>query len=122
MNIQKRIGFLTTLKNGWYDGKEGCALTNLQWLSDFFKLHKSLPSPRLYPTIDGNVIFEWDVNDWSIGLEFNLETKIGLFSKINLTSNYSYENQFDLTQNHEVERLIQNLKIWKLGNMDCTPH
>lgn len=111
MDIQKRMDFLSTLKNGWYDGKEGRALTNLQWLSDFFKLHTSLPSPRLYPTIDGNVMFEWDFDDWSIGLEFNLETKIGLFSKINLTSDYSYVNSFDLTQNHEVERLIQNLKI-----------
>ena len=77
LDIGKRIDDLLQLKKGWLDGRgvslspEGC-----QQITDGFDFlfNKNLPLPFLFPTPEGGLSLEWDVEDRSMVMEVDLFT------------------------------------------------
>jgi hypothetical protein len=115
--ITNRLVQLASLKNGWLNG-EGVSPSPEQ-LFKFGKifLHEydpGLPKPYFYPTCQGGLIVEWDINDWMVSLEINLETDNAQFDAIRKDSDDTLERQMNI--NSLSDWVLLNLLLWKMKN------
>lgn len=82
-----RIDELRTLQNGWLDGL-GLAPKKdfLDWLSNQFEKNyqKDLPWPYLFPTPEGGILLEWDLEENEISLDIDPGSKIAFYHKLNM--------------------------------------
>lgn len=89
LDIEARLEELSLLENGWLNGK-GKALNKekAKLVSEYFYsfYSDSLPLPYLYPTAEGGLQAEWEINDWDISLEIDLEKLIAELHALNLQS------------------------------------
>lgn len=91
-HIEDSLYKLTQLTDGWFDGFYGkhineSPLTDLIQIFEKF-YDKKLTLPAIFPTIDGNIQFEWSLNDYEISLYVEIESKKGelyLLNTINKT-------------------------------------
>jgi hypothetical protein len=82
-DVSTRLEELSYLNEGWMNG-EGTVLDKkgLFWLAEHFELNYNselLPLPATFPTIDGQIQFEWSLNNYEVSLGVNLTDKSGDF-------------------------------------------
>ena len=103
--IKKRLDYLATLEDGWYDGLQGKPLEN-KGLTDlynaFFVYYDStLPLPSLYPTLDGKIQAEWSLPKYELSITFNILDKTASYQFLVLATdeteegNLNFKNRMD---------------------------
>ena len=76
--IAVQLRTLRDLEPGWIDGEgEVPEPEGLRWLEALLLrlTAEGLPTPRLYPTLEGGVHAEWAIRGWEISATFDLDTK-----------------------------------------------
>jgi hypothetical protein len=101
LDITLRLEDLAKLQEGWLDGSgrslnEEALVALANHFDTFFD--DDLPLPFLYPTPEGGVQAEWNLNqnEWSVTLEVALEKLEGEFQAFNLKSKDCQEHLFSL--------------------------
>ena len=103
--IKKRLDYLSTLQNGWYDGTQGISL-DIKGLADlsnafFVRYDPTLPLPALYPTLDGKVQAEWSLPKYELSITFNILDKTASYQFLVLATdeteegNLNFKNRMD---------------------------
>ena len=87
------------MEDGWLDG-QGCApdRDGLAWLAERFERNwpSDLPSPYLYPTVEGGVQAEWSLPPVEVSLEIDLATRTGEWHALNLVTGAEETRACDL--------------------------
>ena len=113
LDVTLRLEQISALNEGWLDGK-GLAppKDKLDWLAKAFDSNydSDLPLPYLYPTTEGGVQAEWNLNDWSVSLEINLDNQQGEYQALNLKDQTCTELQISLADSNGWNQLNQALK------------
>ncbi|MHB8878865.1 MAG: hypothetical protein ACYC8T_34625 [Myxococcaceae bacterium] len=99
-SVEDRIQELSALEPGWLDGA-GAKLppTELEWVRGLLlglMVEEGLPKPRLYPTEGGGIRAEWMAGDWSISLEIMLPERTAWLHALNLSTDETQEEDFEL--------------------------
>jgi len=102
LNVINRLLYLASV-----DLKINNNINGLYEFIEKFELFFSelLPSPYIYPSIDneGGIIAEWDVGDFSISLDVNLQ---------NMKANYEVANLIDVKFDQSYELDLNNSEDW----------
>lgn len=117
LDVPSRLDEFLTLKDGWYDGEQGQAIepNALEWLGETFDINfnnEAFPLPATFPTLDGNVQFEWDANGYQVSLEVFLNDKQADFYAYSVQSKDEKEEKLDLSQNEgwiQLNKLMQEI-------------
>jgi hypothetical protein len=100
LGLTKRLDYLATLKDGWYDGIQGKSLNSqsLHWLSDAFRNYydTTLPLPSLYPTLDGKVQAEWSLPVYELSMTFDINNKAITYQFLRLDNDDTEEGSLPL--------------------------
>lgn len=74
------------LQDGWFDGgSKAFSREGLEWLKrSFDEYSEHLPRPYFFPTPEGKVLVEWEMESWRPSLEVDLEAKTCELHSINL--------------------------------------
>jgi hypothetical protein len=100
LDIASRLDEISNLQDGWLDGqghapsKDG--LVQLGKLFDT-SFDADLALPFIYPTAEGGVQAEWNMNDWAVTLEIDLATFRGEYQALNLNNTLCDERTIDLS-------------------------
>lgn len=108
-----RLNQLALLENGWFDGKgKAPAKEKLEWLAEAFEsdFDSDLPLPYLYPTAEGGVQAEWNLNDWAVTLEIELESRKAEYQALNLKDLSSKDIELALGEDVGWKTLNDELK------------
>jgi hypothetical protein len=95
------------------DGKgKAPAKEKLEWLAEAFEsdFDSDLPLPYLYPTADGGVQAEWNVNDWAVTLEVDLNSRRAEYQAFNLKDLSSKDLELPLGEDLGWKMLNDELK------------
>jgi hypothetical protein len=100
-DVPARLEELVQLKGGWLDDEsegEPLPVDEVSWLTETFENYypQDTPLPATFPTVEGNVLFEWNLNNANISLEVNLVEHSGEYFEYDKTSKESRELVFDL--------------------------
>jgi hypothetical protein len=112
INIADRMEKLENLSDGWLDG-EGKALskTGIQWFKDKFnQFFKNAPTPKIYPTPEGGLSLEWQINRHDISLEINLDNYSAYWHSLNLDKKQSKDKDLELNKSEQWQWIIEQLK------------
>ncbi|MCO5250955.1 MAG: hypothetical protein M9949_05990 [Candidatus Kapabacteria bacterium] len=101
LDLSSRLTELSFLKSGWLDGEIGNAIDKdgLEWLIEAFETNynsEALPLPATFPTPEGNIQFEWSVNDYEVSLKVEIPTKKAEFYAIQITTESETAHDLDL--------------------------
>jgi hypothetical protein len=113
LDVSMRLDELRKMKDGWLDG-EGVApdREGLEWfetmMEDYYP--EDLPLPYIYPTGEGNLQLEWDMENLDVSLEVDLSTHEGELHILNLTTEQTSEVIYQLNDADEWHALIERLK------------
>jgi hypothetical protein len=113
LDVQMRLEALAKLEDGWLDGKGRAPIKEkLDWLAGAFESNfdSDLQLPYLYPTAEGGVQAEWNLGDWAVTLEINLDKETGEYQALNLRDQTSTEFQVALAGPNGWGELNQALK------------
>jgi predicted helicase len=111
IDILYRMKKLEDLSDGWLDG-EGKALskTGIQWFKDQFnQFFKNAPTPKIYPTPEGGLSLEWQINRHDISLEINLEDHTAYWHSLNLDKKQSKDKDLELNKSDQWQWIIEQL-------------
>ncbi|RUR56354.1 hypothetical protein [Vreelandella populi] len=115
-DVAARIDELRLLEKGWLDGAKGHPLnsTLLSWLEQQLDTHISdpLPSPYLYPTVEGGVQIEWSIGDYEITLEVDLIHQLGHMHALNMLTEAEKELNLNLSEHegwHQLTRVLNSI-------------
>ena len=119
--IKNRLLYLASrcAAQGWYDGTSGTPITTAQVCALYEKMLDSGVSfsptliPYAYPTIEGGISFEWNINKHGVSLEINLHTGQGYFHELDfsLPELRFAEDTYDLNKREEWTRLVKTLEM-----------
>ena len=114
-DMERRVAELKELKDGWYEN-DGIAPSHvlLDWIVAHIKKYFTydIPLPYMYPTFEGKVSLEWDINDWNINIEVCMNDESS-FHSLNTETEEFYE--YDLEHEEDWKELIQYLKKYING-------
>ena len=107
--VAAQLDDLRSLQDGWADGVQhpsdwgngyGKAPSRhgLDWLAQALahEYPNDLPIPRIYPTPEGGAQLEWRIGRYDVTLEVDLESRIGEWNWVDLTSPDEGEQALDL--------------------------
>jgi len=118
LDVQGRLQELKSLENGWYDGVQGCRLSEdgIDWLSQswycFLPYSCHVQPPYLFPTIDGNIQAEWTFGHREIILNIDIKHHRGLWHSMNMETQSDEgdeERELDLEQSEEWDWFFQRI-------------
>jgi hypothetical protein len=120
-DVTLRLEELAALQNGWLDGTGVApnkdALPKLARLFDT-SFDSDLPLPFLYPTPEGGLQAEWNLGDWSVTLEIELEHLGAAYHALDLKTGASDELTLSLDSPAEWARLNGILKNLEKQNVE----
>lgn len=119
LDIHARLEELRHLKQGWLDG-EGKPFDpdGMDWLEGSVRDHYAagMPLPHIYPSPDGQILFEWKINSRSASLEINLAERTGYWHVFDLKSRGdSSEEDLALGNADGWDRLADRLAVIREG-------
>lgn len=102
LDVAAQLTDLAKLEDGWFDG-DGLAPDRvaLAWLAERFERcwPRDLPSPYLYPTVEGGVQAEWPLPPYDVSLEVDLGARMGEWHALDLETNDDETRTCDLAGN-----------------------
>lgn len=103
------------LEKGWFDGTEGEPFSPqaLHWLENQWHANvpASLPTPKFFPTVEGNLSVEWRIDQWDASLEIDLGKRQAYFHALNLDTDVEREaDELDLTTPEGWEGFVNPLQ------------
>lgn len=101
LDIWLRIDELRQLGSGWLDGKGVPPPSDgLDWLAHAWdtQLPHDLPFPCLFPTPEGGVLAEWQLEPWLPSLEIDLSTRQADWHEMNVKTNDEETQSLNLRQ------------------------
>ena len=129
LDMGRQLAGLRNLKDGWADGTQpadqwgkgyGKAPVGqgLDWLAERLEARYAddLPRPYIYPTPEGGVSLEWSLGQNEAGLEVDLLSHSAEWHCLNLRIGRSTEEDFDLDDAEDWERLASMIR--QLGLKD----
>ena len=129
LGISRQLADLRNLKDGWADGTQTAGQwgkgygkapvgQGLDWLAERLEAGYAddLPRPYIYPTPEGGVSLEWSLGQNEASLEVDLLSHSAEWHCLNLSSGRSTEEDFDLDDDRDWERLAS--MILQLGLKD----
>lgn len=105
LNINNRLDELSKLEKGWYDGEQGDVIPNLLKFRNSILENELIyigNKPYIYPTIEGGLSIEWDIDTIHANLDVDMKT---------FKAEFSYYS--DDTNDDEDNTLEFNLKLKK---------
>jgi hypothetical protein len=119
LDIHARLEELRHLKQGWFDG-EGTPFDpeGMDWLENSMRNHymSGLPLPRIYPSPDGQIVFEWKAGSKSASLEIDLGDRAGYWHVFDLTRRSdSTDDDLDLGNATGWNRLMKHVAAIREG-------
>ena len=112
LDVDAQLDQLRLMKDGWLDGG-GLAppKSGLDWLADAFEHHfpEEAPLPHLYPTETGGVQAEWSMGPNEVTLEVDLDTHVGEWHVLNMTTGTPFEHTLDCDDDEDWKWLVAQL-------------
>jgi hypothetical protein len=112
LDIQARLEELRHLKQGWFDG-EGSPFdpAGLAWLESSVREHYApdTPLPHIFPTPDGQLVFQWSIANTSATLEVDLGRKTGYWHILDVKTGADSDEDLDLGAASGWSRLAERL-------------
>ena len=119
LDFGAQLDELRLLQDGWLDG-DGKAPSSdgLEWLNEAFECNypDEIPLPHLYPTETGGVQAEWSLKPNEISLDLNLETHVGEWHALNLTSDDISERTLNFDDDADWRWLVNRIRNMTLGD------
>ncbi|MCU0402317.1 MAG: hypothetical protein MUE75_15145 [Algoriphagus sp.] len=117
LDVPSRLDEFLNLRDGWFDGEQGLSFdpNGLAWLGNTFDSNfnnEAFPLPASFPTLNGNVQFEWAINGYQLSLEVFLKEKQADFYAYNVQTKDEKEEKLDLSQNEgwiQLNKLMQEI-------------
>lgn len=117
LDVPSRLDEFLNYKDGWFDGEQGLSFdpNSLVWLGNTFETNynnEAFPLPATFPTLEGNVQFEWTINGYQLSLEVFLKDKQADFYAYNVQTKDEKEDRLDLSQNEgwiQLNTLMQEI-------------
>lgn len=113
LDIEVRLEELSLLEDGWLNGK-GKALSKekIKIVSEYFYkfYNDNLPLPYLYPTAEAGLQAEWNINNWDISLEIDLDNLTAELHALNLYKDDEQELSMTLAEDHSWKNLNEILE------------
>jgi len=109
-DVKGRLQELKSLENGWYDGVQGCRLSEdgIDWLSmswyRFYPPSYHVRLPYLFPTIEGNIQAEWTFGHREIIFTIDIINQRGRWHSMDMeapSDENDEERELDLKQPEE---------------------
>lgn len=112
LDVPARLEELSQLAQGWLDGVDGEPLDPVatKWLGEAFDQKydsERLPMPATFPTPEGNVQFEWSINNHEVSLMASLENRQAEFYALNTQNLEEISEELDLTIDDAWKKLNQ---------------
>lgn len=101
LDVAARVDELRLLKDGWLEGSgRAPSAAGLNWFVSSFQREFSgdLPLPYVYPTEDGGVRLEWDLDPLDISIDIDFDSKSGALHMLDR------ETDSDRSETLELER------------------
>ena len=101
LDVSARLDEFRGLRDGWLEGGgQAPDHDGLDWLAESFEQQfpSDLPLPYLFPTEDGGVQAEWEIDSNSISLDVNLIDHHAEWHRINLQTNEDDFQELDLAR------------------------
>jgi hypothetical protein len=115
LDVASRLEELTQLAQGWLDGEQGELLDieAAKWLGEKFDQYydsDNLPLPATFPTPDGNIQFEWSINDHEVSVAVDLTSKLADFYALNIQNQKEMAESLALKADEAWVRLNQLIR------------
>ena len=124
LNITLQLEQLKSLADGWFDG-DGVRFQpeRLDWLAGLLepRFAGHLPLPRLYPTIEGNVLAEWRIGNRDLSLEIDLFRESAYWHDYDLLTRESEDRDLDLTRVEDLDWLVTQFSDGKHWSHHAPP-
>ena len=117
--LAERIEEFRSLKDGWMgEGSIAPVVGDLDRIVESFANHYScdLPLPQLFPTSDGGVSAEWEVNDWSLSLAITFPEFSGYWHELQNETSADDDRTLNLSDADDWSWLTQRLRDLILGH------
>ena len=112
-DLAARLDELARLPKGWFDGTLGQAPVqdDLTCFAEGFRKFCSdaVPTPYLYPKVEGGVQAEWSLGSVEATLELQPRTRNATWQAVDLTDDKSFERILDLSQSDSWNWLTEQL-------------
>ncbi|MGO9943529.1 MAG: hypothetical protein ACLPIC_12285 [Rhodoblastus sp.] len=81
IRCRDRLNQVAALQNGWHDGEGSAPTSEAIAAANRFLIRRFALSERykIYPTDDGGVLFELEVNGWDLSVEFLADGKVKIY-------------------------------------------
>lgn len=116
LDITLRLNELRKLKDGWMNGV-GYAFKkeDLDWLSSTFDINfpSDLIKPYIYPTIEGNIQFEWSINGFEISLLIDLNNHYAKWHSIKIDNIYEDHEEYEDYEDYSTDIYLDSRKDWE---------
>jgi len=114
LDIRVRLDELRRLEDGWLDGDgKAPGSEELDWLATGFDRHypDDLPSPYLYPTVEGGVRAEWSLSNFEISLEVNFVAHRADWHRLNLETHTDDTQELDLDNENDWAWIASEVRL-----------
>ncbi len=114
-DVPARLEELTQLPKGWLDGEQGEPLSKKATIGlgetfDRWFDSENLPLPATFPTPEGNIQFEWSINDCEISIKVDLTSNHAEFYALNTKDHSEYSDSMDLTSREDWNKINQKIR------------
>lgn len=99
-STENRIEELRKLEAGWLDGDQGSVANQegLSWLQEKLFCFEECLLPWIFPTVEEeDILLEWSIGDYEIGLWINTKTKQGSWYSFSIDTCDFEEHSLDLS-------------------------
>ncbi|MEN2993685.1 MAG: hypothetical protein ABDH91_09070 [Bacteroidia bacterium] len=116
-----RLRELSKLPEGWLDG-EGAPISSAakRWVRGFLRRYypPTLPPPYLYPTPQGGISLEWDIQPYMPSLEIDAMGQLGYWHALAPSNpdSSSEDRELSLNDPSQIKWLIERLRAYDRGD------
>lgn len=119
LDFELQFERIKNLKDGWFD-EEGHSYDR-DALNSFFEdidhyYPENMVNPYIFPTTEGNILFEWSFRRDEVSLEVDLKDRSALWCSINLLDDKEIIKEINLNIKKDWDTLISMLKELSINN------
>jgi hypothetical protein len=119
LDFELQFERIKNLKNGWFDGNGYSYDKDIldSFLADVDQYYpETIENPYIFPTIEGNILFEWSFKRDEVSLEINLKDRSTLWCSINLSNDKETIKEINLITRDDWNTLINMLRELSVNN------